>query len=617
MDTALVARSEQIPASDHAPRSENSRAGRVIVVAALCLILAQAGLRWWVARNGYFYWDDLVVVSRAARFPLLSHDLLLYDHDGHFMPLAFVTAWMVTAAAPLVWAGPVVTMLVAQLAVALAVLRLLIVLVGRRWTILVPLIFFLFSPLTLPAFAWWAAALNALPLQFALAWVIGDAVLLVRTGRRRFALSGIVVTATALLFFEKSVLVPVVAFAVAALACYVDGAGDRRGVIGELGRCARSVWRRGAALWIGSLIALVCWFAVYLTVIDTSSVHYSGNEVRGLLPGATSFGMVPTLLGGPWTWERWIPSTPWADPPGWAVAAAWAGVLALLVWSLRARRRMGPVWLLAAGYVVLAQLPVALARTGPNTAGELMQSLRYFADVAVVLTAATALFLRARPRAGFTPPRGRTVLAVTALFMVSSLFTTVTFVRSWRVSPTETYLANVASALDDWDGVPLLEQEVPWNVLNPLAYPDNLAGRVLAPIAPPGLFAESTPRLRMITDGGDIVDAVVWWNRAIVPGPEPSCGYRLTGTEPIDIPLNGPMLEHEWTAQLNYLAERDGRITVALQTGTPVVAPVRRGLNTVFVRIVGSGSALRIGSATPGLGLCIGAGPVGVASYDF
>jgi hypothetical protein len=40
------------------------------------------------------------------------------------------------------------------------------------------------------------------------------------------------------------------------------------------------------------------------------------------------------------------------------------------------------------------------------------------------------------------------------------------------------------------------------------------------------------------------------------------------------------------------------------------------GLNTVFVRLVGSGSALRIVSRTPGLDVCVGSGPVGVASYD-
>lgn len=50
--------------------------------------------------------------------------------------------------------------------------------------------FALFTPLGVPGFAWWAAALNSLPMLAALAWVCADAVLLVRTGNRRYAVTG-------------------------------------------------------------------------------------------------------------------------------------------------------------------------------------------------------------------------------------------------------------------------------------------------------------------------------------------------------------------------------------------------------------------------------------------
>nr|WP_245721001.1 hypothetical protein [Nocardia pseudovaccinii] len=626
----------------------------------------------------------------------------------------------------------------------------------------------------------------------------------------------------------------------------------------------RVVARRGAALWGGSGVVIACWLAGYLTVVDVSAVHTSPSELRDLLPGATSLGIVPTLFGGPWSWERWLPSTPWADPPSWAVVAAWVALGALVLLSLHARLRVGPVWVTAAAYVLVAQLPVALARSGPNTAAELMQSLRYFADIAVVLTAAGALILRAQPRdhtaglpsdersrtaelfpglrdlmrvplpgripvpladsrrrtpavrgriralfagphdraaavrpdsqcdattpqnhtqahppdpgeqaavphsaapdsrgvastsrghaaavladsqhdatnphdhaaashpdsrgdattpqdrapayradpredatgldgrAPAPPPdswgdaavahdrtavvgpdpggtatamcgeapasacdlrseagmsrgrasvllagssrrlarwvlgigRGRTVLGgrgqgfmpgsraaavFGVVFLVSSLWSTASFVESWRVNPTRTYVTNVKGALAGSDGVPLLEQEVPWDVLNPTAYPQNLVSRVLAPVTKPTTFADSTSRLRMITDSGEIVEAAVWWNRSILPGPEQGCGYRIRGPQPSDIPLDGPMLEHEWTVQLNYLASEDGRITVSFEHGEPVGAPVRKGLSTVYVRVVGSGSMLRISPRTPGLDLCLGVGPVGVASYD-
>ncbi|WP_337588422.1 hypothetical protein [Nocardia nova] len=599
-----------------------SGSGRLspVLLAAVALIIVQLAIRGWVAGRGYFYWDDLILVGRADRYPLWSPDLLLYDHDGHFMPLAFATAWVVTKIAPLQWGAAVVTMLVLQLAASLAVLRMLVVLVPARarnirWAVLIPLTGYLFCPLTLPAFAWWAASLNALPLQFALAWVVADAVLLVRTGHGRHAVSGVLVLIVGLLFFEKAVVVPFVAFAVAVLERYV-----RRPETSGIS-AVRDVVRAGARLWLGSAAVLAGWVAVYATVANHTALDTSLAGARRLLHSATSLGIVPTLLGGPWVWARWLPSTPWATPPGWTVVLAWVVLGLLVLLTVRTRRRVLPVWVLVAGYVLAVQLPIVLIRGGPNTAAELMQSLRYPADVAVVLAAACALLLIAPVRENHwrrehVGPWTRPVaIALTVAFVVSSLYTTATFSRSWQISPTRTYLTNARAAFADWDGSPLLEQEVPWGVLTPMAHPQNLISQVLGPIAPPGAFGVATPELRMFTDEGKLVDATVWWNRRILAGPEPGCGYRIDGTEPVALWLDGPMIEHGWTAQINYFANRDGRITVALEHGDPVVAPVRAGVHTVFVHVVGSGEVLRIGSRTSGLDVCVGVGPVGVAAF--
>ena len=628
-----------------------------IVPAALALILVQLAIRGWVAGQGYFYWDDLILVSRADRYPLWSPDLLLYDHDGHFMPLAFVTAWVVTKIAPLQWGGPIVTMIVLQLAASLSVLRMLVVLMparaGRtlRWAVLIPLAAYLFGPLTLPAFSWWAAALNALPLQIAMAWVVADAVLLVRTGRRRYAVTAIVALIVGLLFFEKTVVVPFVAFAVAVLDRYIRARPEQ-----SFGTTLRAVARSGAALWGGAALVLAGWAAVYLSVAEHVALDTSLAGARRLLHSATSLGIVPTLLGGPWGWERWLPSSPFADPPTWLVVVGWLVLAAIVVVTVRWRRRVLPVWIAVVGYVLLVQLPIVLIRGGPNTAAELMQSLRYLADVAVVLAAACALLLSARPRgqrsdAGApaattvsgaeqmdakqiasgapTEPESRKVpvprralgrnqavgIALTAAFVASSLYTTVTFTRSWQDSPTRTYLTNAAASFDDWDGAPLLEQEVPWGVLMPMTRPQNLISRVLAPVAPDGAFGTSTERLRMFTDEGRLVDASVWWNRRILDGPEAGCGYRINGAQPQTLWLDGPLMARGWTAQLNYFANEDGKITVALEHGAPVVVPVRAGAHTVYVRLDGEGRYLRIGAYTPGSELCVGVGPVGVAAF--
>ena len=53
-----------------------------------------------MAANSDFYWDDLILAGRGGSLPLLSGDLLLYDHDGHLMPGAFLVAGIATRIAP-------------------------------------------------------------------------------------------------------------------------------------------------------------------------------------------------------------------------------------------------------------------------------------------------------------------------------------------------------------------------------------------------------------------------------------------------------------------------------------------------------------------------------------
>ena len=109
----------------------------------------------------------------------------------------------------------------------------------------------------MPGFAWWAAALNSLPMLTAMAWVCADAILLVRTGNRRYALTAALAYLGGLLFFEKSAVIPFVAFTVAALLCHVQG--DRRAAHGVAPR---------RAVVVAALTITAAWVAVYVIVVD-------------------------------------------------------------------------------------------------------------------------------------------------------------------------------------------------------------------------------------------------------------------------------------------------------------------------------------------------------------
>ena len=127
------------------------------------------------------------------------------------MPAAFLVAGVIIRLAPLDWTAPAISLVVLQLLASLALLRSLYVILGWRPVLLLPLTFALFTPLGVPGFAWWAAALNSLPMLAALAWVCADAILLVRTGNQRYAATGVLAYLGGLLFFEKAAVIPFVA----------------------------------------------------------------------------------------------------------------------------------------------------------------------------------------------------------------------------------------------------------------------------------------------------------------------------------------------------------------------------------------------------------------------
>ena len=356
---------------------------------AAALIAVQLVVRAVLAFRGYFYWDDLILTGRAGTQGLLSPAYLFDDHDGHVMPGAFLVAGGITRLAPLNWIGPAISLVVLQLLASLALLRALHVILGWRPVLLLPLTFALFTPLSVPAFAWWAAALNSLPMLAALAWVCADAVLLVRTGNQRYAVTGLLVYFGGLLFFEKAAVIPFVAFTIAALYAHVTSSGS-----------VATVWRRGVRLWVSALAVTAAWIAVYLVVVDQKRWSFDVAMTWDLLSRSVTHGIVPGLVGGPWDWQRWAPASPWATPPVAVMVLGWVALAVVVAISFIRKQRIGPVWLVAVGYAVACQIPIYLMRSSRFTALELAQTLRYLPDLVVVLALLLAVGLCAPNREG-------------------------------------------------------------------------------------------------------------------------------------------------------------------------------------------------------------------------
>ena len=580
--------------------------GRRVVQVAGLLVVLQLLLRTWVAASGYFWQDDLIVASRAVSMPLLSSEFLMYDHDGHFMPAGFLLTGIFTHLAPLQFWPLVVAMVVMQALASLAVWRLLRLLLGDRPVLLVPLLLYLFSPLTLPAFSWWMAAVNALALQAGMAWVAADAVQLVRTGRIRFAVTGSIACALALAFFEKSIVVPVVAFAVVVL--LQRAAGDPAPIMSAL-RCGR--W-----LWTGLALVLAVWGWAYSSVVGSPAIGPDGAgtvpQAIGLVRTGVLRGLLPALVGGPLTWDAGA----WADPPQAMTVIGGLAVLVAVVWSARRRRGCGVIWWLVAGYVAACAAAMVLGRLTVMTADVLALSLRYFSDSALVIAIALALVLQAPART--EPARHRLLtghgtrlvaVGAVAAFVLASLWSTVTYTRAWSAISTHDYLIAAEKSLAEAD-VPLLDHPVPPDVLWALAFPRNLASQVFAPLEDRPEFSRATPELLMLDGSGHLADARVAPLRWIQEGEFEGCGHPVGDRRTTVVPLDGPLVPWDWTVQLNYLAGADGVLEVSLD-GESVRTPVQRGPNTVFLRVLGGGENLHVRSRTAGVAVCLDSGVVG------
>lgn len=575
---------------------------------AAALIALQLVVRMVLAFGGYFYWDDLILVGRAGTQSLLSPAYLFDDHDGHVMPGAFLVAGVITRLSPLDWVGPAISLVVLTLLASLALLRALHVILGWRPVLLVPLTFALFTPMAVPGFAWWAAALNSLPMLAVMAWVCADAIQLLRTGNHRYALTGALAYLGGLLFFEKAAIIPFVAFTVAALYWHVTGSGS-----------VRTVWQRGVRLWLACLALTSVWIGLYLMVVDQQRWSFDLAMTWDLLWRSVTHGIVPGLVGGPWDWQRWAPASPWATPPAAVMVLGWVALAGVVAVTLYRKQRIGPVWLAALGYAAACQVPIYLMRSSQFTALELAQTLRYLPDLVVVLALLAAVGLCAPNRESSkwldsSTVRSLSTAGLAMAFVASSLYSTTTFLTSWRDNPAQPYLQNARTALADAQATsdaPMLDQEVDPLVLQRVAWPENLISHMFALLRDRPEFASATTDLRMLDAAGNLADAKVTWVRSIRPGPGPQCGYFVQPDFPVRMPLDGPLLPADWTAEINYLANSDGSVMLSLSEGDEVRVPVRPGLNRVYVRMPGAGDAITVRAGTAALSVCVAAGPVG------
>ncbi len=569
---------------------------------AAAMIVVQLGYRAWAVAGGWFLIDDYVFLSDAADQPL-SLDYLFRPHNDHLQPFGLFWAWVADQTGPFNWTFVVVVVIVLQALANVAALVFLVRLLGRRWAVLVPLGFYLFSVVTLPAYLWWAASMLQVPLQIAAFTALAAHVEYVRTRRLRH----VVVTALALVLgMACDVKIVFVAIGLVFLSLYLnDGSGRRRWVDALWGQ--RLAWVVHGSLFVGYLV-------LYL-VINPLGGREAPDRL-GVFETMFRYTLGPVLVGGPWEWGPMgdIPLVP-VQPPEWGVTLAWVALTVVLLEAVRRQRSTAWALVPLVVAVVVNAWMVAAARGG-IFGSALGLEVRYLGDLAPLLTMIVAIIAGGllprggRPQVAPVPAAWRTrsarivgaVCVVAAL--VGSAVSSHHYVANWHSDfPARAYTENVITQ-SEIAPIRVLDQGVPDAVLpaGEETQSTTAPSRLFAPLGDRFEGLQEGNDAAMLDDSGTVRQASVVAQALSPAGTDPSCGYPVgseSGETLVELePFPGqPPLSDYWWGSIGYLASGAG--VVELKVGVNEVRmEVSRGIHTFFFRGVGSADLASLTAVT-------------------
>ncbi|MBO0822525.1 MAG: hypothetical protein J2P27_01550 [Actinobacteria bacterium] len=583
-----------------------------VIVAAVGLIVAQLGWKAYLLSRFYFRQDDFLLLDRALSHGLNPNYLFAFS-GGHLRPGGLFVFWLITRLSPYDWPLASIVTIAALAAAGVLMLRLLLILFGRSPAILIPLIIFLFTPLTLAGLSFWTTVTDWLPLQLAMLAATNSHVRYLRSGGLRHVVAAAAWLGTGLLFDMQGALVPLLLFALTS-AYLVPGRW-----LAAATRTLRSFWHA----WTSYGVLTAAYLVVFLIKLQTSSEKPINPEhlssVLSLAATMLRVGFVPVAVGGPWRWfvpggdYGFATETPFLTQATWVLAALIVGV------SLWYRRHALRSWLILAGWLLLADFgPVAIARLTEYPADLLGTDTHYVADSAPVVAICVGLafwpligeqdpYRVRRPR---SVPLAASAFALTGAFLVGSILSGVTYLSSTSSARTRSYIDTARSALASArPGTVILSASTPWyvmyagfrgsvtqtsNVLGPLA-PEHAGIRFVT--VPTGAITD----LKMFDSRGRLRPALAVGASSLRPARSGRCWpVRSAVTR---IPLSGYVFRYAWIIRLSYSGPPT---TLQLELGTAVrdvVLPA--GRRDIYIPVTGGGSAVLVRSLSGEPAACI------------
>lgn len=526
--------------------------GGLVLVVALLMLAVQIAWRATTTADSTFWQDDFRYLADARELGL-SADFLLQDYNGHVMPGQFLLVWAVSHL-EFSFTAPAVMLIVFQLLASGLMLWVLWSLWPRRPELLVGYALFLFSPLGLVADTWWAAGLQALPMQCAMLLAVGATVKDHRSPSWRWKATAVAAVVVGLAFWEKALLIVPLLVLVQILLLEDARWADRWAVL----RRHRVEW----AVW--GVLALA-YTAVYVLIVG------QGERAAGARPSYQDFvvnavmkTLLPGILGGPWS-DAGGENTVYPVPTDVALAVATLVFVVFAGWAWgrqpRAATRAG---VLVVAYLVMDLGLVLLGRS--EFALLLARDPRYVTDalpvVALGVVAAVAPPIsRPAPEERWSPeaPLVRICLLACAALVTSSWVSVQALTDQLSHDYADEYVTRLLREHKAEPDAVIVDASAPpvGVVAQPVSVVFAAAG-----VAP--RFDQPSSDLRMADGFGYLTPVEVPDAEFRETGPESDCGWPVSSLRETRVGTESGPAGTRRVVQLGYFSQDDTALLVEL-----------------------------------------------------